>query len=199
MDNFPFADMARTIKENLKDLEDIKSNEEMTKQQKNTKFRKKLKEFAGKDNDWTVHEEILIEIEIAYRTELLLGRIDALPPLTKRVEKMKEVIEERYSEEPEVKEFLLDTIPLVKNIRKWVKHEKWKNEIEFRMRDEALFSSEKRHKLIDAIYQKAVRDGSSKHAEMWLKMSGDLGKTGEKDPVESKFNQFQKALSKSND
>jgi len=199
MENIPFQDLENTIKQNLEELDKIKNDEEMTKQQRNTQFRKKLKEFAGEDSEFTIHQEILIELEIAYRTEVMIGKRDTLPPLTKRVEKMKEIIEERYSDAPEVREFLLESIPLVKNMRTWTKQNKWKKEVETRMRDEALFSQEKRHRLIDSIYRKAVTDGSSKHAEMWLKMSGDLGKEAKEDPVHNKFQQFQKALNKSNE
>lgn len=196
MDTIPFKDLGRTIKQNLQELKQIDANEELTKQQKNTKFRQKLKEYAGEDADWTIYQETLMEIEIAYRTDLLMGKIDTMPPITKRIEKMKEILSEKYDEEPEVRDFLIEKIPLVKNIRRWMKQDRWKEEVEMRMRDEALFSSEKRHKLIDSIYKKAVTDGSSKHAEMWLKMSGDLGKTNENNPVQNTFEQFQKALNK---
>jgi len=195
MKNLPFQqDKDEAVRENLKELQEIQENKSLDKKVKQIKIHHKLKDMS--EGKWTIIEDTLLDIEVECRTEVLLKKIEKIPPLTKRVELMKKELSKKFKEESEVLNTLLSAVPDINNIRRWVKKKEWKEEIDNRMRDTELFSSENRHQMIKAIFNSGIK-GSAKHAEMYLKMSGDLGKVTEKeDPSTSIFSQMQTALKK---
>lgn len=194
MKNLPFQqDTESIVRENLKELQEIQENESLDNKVKQIKIRSKLEDIS--EGKWTIIEDALLDIEVECRTEVLLKKTEKIPPLTKRVEMMKKELSKKFKEEPEVLKVLLAAIPDMNNIRRWVKKKDWKEEIDRRMRDCELFSSENRHKMIRAIFDSGLK-GSAKHAEMYLKMSGDLGKSTDSDPKQNIFSQMQEALKK---
>jgi hypothetical protein len=179
--------------ESVELLQSLQSNEELTKRDKQRKIQAKLRQIT--DSQWSPLEEALLQIEVNCRTDVLLEKLEKLPTLPKMVEQAKKYIKAYYQEQPEVAEILIGAFPAMNNIHKWTKTQQWKDEIQKRMTNETLFSLEKRHKMIESVYKQGLT-GSAKHADMWLKMSGDLNKSTEQDPVQKTFENFTKALNK---
>lgn len=182
-----------SLVDNYDRLNSVYSDEGMTPQRKGILIRNVLKDCSN--TEWTLYEETLIKIEVMFRTQVLMGELDKIPPLTKRVVKMKELIEKSFSDNEELASILINSVPHDRIINDWVNKPKWKQEVDKRMRDETLFAPENRHQMIQAIYREGL-GGSAKHAEMYLKMSGDLGRPAEKDPLEKTFERVQNALNK---
>jgi hypothetical protein len=179
--------------ESVEALQQLQSNEELTKKDRQAKLQAKLKQLT--ESQWSPLEEALLQIEVNCRTDVLLEKLEKLPTLPKMVEMAKKYIKTYYQDQPEVAEILVEAFPAMKNIAKWTKRQTWKDEIQKRMSDETLFSLEKRHKMIESVFKQGL-SGSAKHADMWLKMSGDLNRSAEQDPVQKTFENFTKALNK---
>lgn len=177
----------------VEDIKAVYSDEKLEKRQRNQKIAIKLKELA--DGDWTYLQEALLDAEVLMRTEVMIGKLEKLPTLPKRIEKSKELIRVRFEHDPEFADILIDAYPLDENVRRWIKRKSWQEEVEKRMKDDRLFSMENRHKLIHTLFGRAV-DGDVRAAQMWLKMSGDLDSTAKEDPVSSRFKAINNALRK---
>jgi hypothetical protein len=159
-----------------------------------TRFLEELDEGTGR---WNVLEDVLLDVQVAFHTELILGKLDKLPSVAKHIEALKQELDRRYVDRPEVLELLHKSIPSVQSISKWFKKPDWKEELDKRLKSEDLFSQDKRAKMIQMLYSTAMASGNMKAAEMWLKMSGDLKPQGEdksKDKTFSEYEEFQKAL-----
>lgn len=179
--------------ESVEALQELQSNEELSKKDRQIKLQAKLKQLT--ESQWSPLEEALLQIEVNCRTDVLLEKLEKLPTLPKMVDMAKKYIKTYYQDQPEVAEILVEAFPAMKNVAKWTKRQSWKDEIQRRMSDETLFSLEKRHKMIESVFKQGL-SGSAKHADMWLKMSGDLNRTAEQDPVQKTFENFTKALNK---
>jgi hypothetical protein len=187
-----FENSKSVLVDRLPELKEI-YEADLEPRSKMQKLRSKLQVMS--DSKWTIIEEMLIEIEVELRTQLVMEAIDTLPTIPKRLDRLREEIDERFSDNPELAEILKHSIPVEINVRRWTRRPDWKEEVDKRMRDDNLFSYENRHKMIQAVFNQGVK-GNAKFAEMYLKMSGDIGKTQEKDPVESTFEKITKSLNK---
>ena len=85
-----------------------------------------------------------------------------------------ETIRSRFANEPELAEIIVGALPGVKTLQRWVKRNDWKDEVEKRLKDDNLYSLDKRAKVINMIFTRAVDDLDLKAAETYLKLSGDL-------------------------
>lgn len=186
-----YENSKNNLVENFDEIREIYENDDLSQKQKSLKIRSKLSKYS--DSKWTIIEETFLELEVEYRTQLVMDQIEKLPPVTKRIERLQQILDENFKDYPDIAKILIDSVPDQENIRRWLKKPEWKEEVDKRMRDESLFSAENRHKMIQAVFKQGLT-GSAKHAEMYLKMSGDIGKTQEKDPVEDTFEKMSNAL-----
>lgn len=179
--------------ESVEFLQQLQSNEEISKKERQIKVQAKLRQLT--ESNWSPLEEALLQVEVNCRTDVLLEKIEKVPTLPKMVEMAKKYIKTYYKDQPEVAEILVNAFPSLRNIGRWTRSQQWRDEIQKRMSDETLFSLEKRHKMIESVFQQGLK-GSAKHADMWLKMSGDLNRSAEQDPVQKTFENFTKALNR---
>lgn len=193
MKDLYFENSKDTLNERFQELKEVFEDESISVVKRKVRLRHKLQTMS--DTKWTVVEEILLEIEIDNRTKLATDQIDSLPPVHERITRLEQEIRLRFADNPELAEILVHSIPGENRVRDWLKRPDWKEEIDRRMRDDTLFSYENRHKMIQAVFAQGLK-GNAKFAEMYLKMSGDIGKTQEKDPVESTFEKITKSLNK---
>ncbi len=106
-------------------------------------------------------------------------------------------IEKRFSSEPELAKIIIEALPGVKTLQRWVKRQDWKDEIEKRLKDENLFSLDKRAAMINMIFQRGLHQGDIKAAEMYLKLSGDLTtKPAQKDKGYEAYQELAESLIK---
>jgi len=135
-----------------------------------------VKKISNKNSNWTLTQEILQEIMAAHT----LSNPEKLPPLTEMVEQLKQEIERRYEDEPNIKEVLLKSIPAMRSVREWVKKEGWDEAVWGYIRVEGLFSAANRAKVIKALGERAI-DRSDSAAKIWLTLSGDYSEKMEVD------------------
>jgi hypothetical protein len=134
------------------------------------------KKLNNSDSQWTLVQEIFQEIQAAY----IIKDPDFMPPITKLSEELKAEIEKRYTEDPEVKELLLASIPAARSIREWVKKEGWDEAVWSKIRQDGLFTASKRAQVIESLRKRAL-DKSDVAAKIWLTLSGDYSEKMEVD------------------
>ena len=193
MEKRPFENSADAIKENLEELKKINADVTLEHRTKKIQLRKMLKELS--DGPWTIVEDCMIDVEVAMRTEILLNKRDKVPSAASMIRFTEEALQERFAGEPEVLEVIVSTIPNTNSVSLWFKKPEWKEEVEKRMRDKTLFSPENRASMINSLFISGS-SGNTRAAEIWLKMSGDLNKDQNKDPVANMFEKIQQSLVK---
>lgn len=126
-----------------------------------------------------------------------MGKIKQQYSCPKMLELSKEQIEIRFSSEPELVEIIIGALPGVKTLQRWVKRQDWKDEVEKRLKDDNLYSLDKRATVINMIFQRAVQESDIKAAEMYLKLSGDLtNKPPQKDKGYEAYQELAESLIK---
>jgi hypothetical protein len=135
-----------------------------------------VKKISDKNSNWTLTQEMLQEIMAAHT----VTNPEKLPPLTEMVEQLKQEIERRYEEEPNIKDVLLKSIPAMRSVREWVKKDGWDEAVWGYIRVEGLFSAANRAKVIKALGERAI-DRSDSAAKIWLTLSGDYSEKMEVD------------------
>jgi hypothetical protein len=187
----PFAQ--DNLKQNIQELKAIKEDSTLTKQDRKKQLRMKLKEIS--ENEWTILEDTLIDVEVGFRTEVLIKKRDKVPTLPVFITTLTKELKLKFKDEKDVLEVLLESIPCISSIRLWRKKASWKEEVEKRVKNTSLFSPEKRAAMIEKMYEQGM-EGSVQHAKLWLEMSGELDKAGKNDPVKNQFERIQRALEK---
>jgi len=135
-----------------------------------------VKKLSNGNSAWTITQEIFQEIQASY----IVINPDKQPPVTQMVEELKNQIEERYTEEPELKKLLLDSIPEVRSVRLWLKKDGWEEAVWGKIRGEKLFSPDKRAQVIESLRIRAI-EKSDVAAKIWLTLSGDYSEKMEVD------------------
>lgn len=135
-----------------------------------------VKKLSGEDSQWTLTQQLLQEVMAGHT----VANPNKLPPLTQMVDELKKEIESRYSDEPELKQLLLDSIPQMRSVREWVKKEGWDEAIWGYVRADGLFTAQKRAQVIEALRDRAL-DKSDSAAKIWLTLSGDYSEKMEVD------------------
>lgn len=126
-----------------------------------------------------------------------MGRQNTAYTCPKMLEIAKEEIDRRFDEEPELAEIIKGALPGVKTLQRWIKRQDWKEELEKRLKDDNLYSLDKRATVIQMIFNRAVHESDIKAAEMYLKLSGDLtNKPVEKDKGYEAYQELAESLIK---
>jgi len=135
-----------------------------------------VKKLSGKDSTWTITQQLLQEVMAGHT----VSNPEKLPPLTEMVEQLKHEIEKRYSDDSNVKDVLLKSIPTMRSVREWVKKDGWDEAVWGYVRADGLFSATNRAKVIKALQERAV-EKSDAAAKIWLTLSGDYSEKMEVD------------------
>lgn len=103
----------------------------------------------------------------------------------------------RFSNEPELVDIIVEALPGIKTLHRWVKRQDWKEEVEKRLKDDNLFSMDKRAAMITMVFQRGLHEQDIKAAEMYLKLSGDLtSKPQQKDKGYEAYQELAESLIK---
>lgn len=144
----------------------------LTRQQEATQIRHQLSAYAA--GKWDITQDILLDITVAASINVSLGNIKHPYSCPKMLELSKEEIKVRFENEPELIDIVIGALPGVKTLQRWIKRQDWKDEVEKRLKDDNLYSLDKRATVISMIFERATVDRDIKAAEMYLKLSGDL-------------------------
>lgn len=165
---------------------------------KKTSIRKRVEALSK--GDWTIPQEFLQEIQATDIAESITAESEGKQPkatnLKDQTKQLKKLIEEKYKEEPEIKQLLLDSLPGYNAIRLWTLKDGWQEAIMAKIRLSYAFSEERRTRVLNAVYNKAVEKGDMKAAELYLKISGDLdtGKNGKGSKEADDYSAFNQIL-----
>lgn len=193
MSKLPFA--ADVVEDVVQQGKAIIENPDLDKKSKRERLYSTLTKLSTENSRFTPVQDILIDVLVAFRSEILIEQRNKMPMMPEIIEKLKEIIVERYNENPELVRIMLESIPSAVAIGGWMKKADFKEEVERRMRDDNLFSPDKRAAMIQKLYNSAVKDSNMKAAEMWLKMSGDLKPfVDNKDKTFKEIEEFNTAL-----
>jgi len=158
---------------------------------------KKKVDALGKGR-WNPVQEMLIEIQALDEIERMLDE-NKKPVLTKQIEVLKRKLEEDYADQPEQLVLMLESVPSYNSIRKWVITDAWKDAVMNRIRTTKIFNIDSKTKVYEAIFKKAAINGDMKAAELYFKLSGELG-SSPKEPQdklskeEKEYTEFNKIL-----
>lgn len=135
-----------------------------------------VKKLSGEDSQWTLTQQLLQEVMAGHTVK----NPNRLPPLTQMVDELKVEIENRYKDDPELKQLLLDSIPQMRSVREWVKKDGWDEAVWGFVRADGLFTASKRAQVIESLRERAL-DKSDVAAKIWLTLSGDYSEKMEVD------------------
>lgn len=144
-----------------------------------------------KGSKWSLLQQITQEILATYIVEGTKR-----PTLEKLTELMTKEVEARYKEELDTKKILMEALPSRQALARWLKQEGWDQAVWEKIRVEGVFTAERRTKVINALYNKAVDKGDVNAAKMYLIMSGDYQEKLEvkQDPTMDKYREINSIL-----
>lgn len=192
----PFDNEEASHKLNIAELQKIKDSEILTVPERKAALTRAMPKVIGR---WNELQSILIDVEVGFRIRVLANSMDKMPSTPDMIEQLTKEVELRYIDQPESKDLLLFNIPSRQAAHKWMARPEWKEEVEKRLKDNNLFSLEKRSAMIESLYNSGFKLGNMKAAEMWLKMSGDLSNQPQvKDKALDSFKQLSESLYNNN-
>ena len=110
-----------------------------------------------------------------------------------------EELNKRFQSEEDLAKIAVEALPGIKTLHRWVKRQDWKDEVERRLKDDNLFSLDKRAAMINMVFKRGLDEGDIKAAEMYLKLSGDLtNKPQQKDKGYEAYQELAESLIKKN-
>jgi hypothetical protein len=132
---------------------------------------------------WNLVHEMLISIQAADEIDHMLDE-KKIPCLKDQIEVLKRKLQEEYADETEALALMLESIPSYNSIRSWTLTEDWKQAVMDKIKGAKIFDIISKTKVYEAIFKKAAITGDMKAAELYFKLSGELGATPKADPQE---------------
>lgn len=157
--------------EKNKTISVIESEDNITK----ISVKKRVEQLPTASKDFNLFQELLIEIQATDISESIES--EANVPVKKQIEKLKDVINLKYSNDAITRDLLLEYFPSDSTIYNWVATDKWKDAVVTKVKNSFNFNEKRRARVFDAIYQKAIQHRDMKAAELFCKLSGDIGAT----------------------
>lgn len=154
----------------------------------------KVKQISNPDSPWTITQELLQEVEASF----VIANPEVTHEVPKLKESLKQIIEQRYSDDEDTKAIILESIPSDRSIRAWRKKEGWEDAVWKIIHDTGLFTPAKRAEMIESLFHRG-KTKSDNAAKMWLIMSKDFSEKLEinEGPLE-KFREINKILHSKN-
>lgn len=151
--------------------------------------RQKVKALSG-DSEWDLVQQIAQEIEAHHLIS------ERKVSLAKLLELIKEEVKARYSDQPDLLEIVEESIPSVMTLSNWKKKKGWEDAVWMKIRGEGLFTSDRRAKVINTLFEQASSKGNVNAAKVWLTLSGDYVEKGDNGKSEAidMFRQMNEAI-----
>lgn len=153
-----------------------------------------LKRLQRDKGDFTLIQQIALDIESTYKLQ------DKKLSAKQLREDLFLEIDERWKADKEVAKELKEYVPSIQIISKWRNLKTWEPAIYGTIKDTGLFTIEKKAKIIDTIYQKAIAESRPdiNAAKLWLTMSGDFAEGGvnKQDDAMDLFREINSAIFK---
>lgn len=130
---------------------------------------RKVKELS-KDSHWHILQQITQEIE-----SIFIAEDQSAPTHTEMRKLLEKEVTLRFQDDKEVLGILVEGIPSGYTIGKWRKKEGWNEAVWDKIKNDGLFTKERRAQVINTLYKKAtdVKRPDVQAAKLWLTMSGD--------------------------
>jgi len=177
---------------NISDMSDLVEKASSEESDKETK--RALKEKAritllalSNKGKWHILQEFLIEIQADAKIKEGLGQ--RFPTWADQLALLHKKIEVEFSDDPENEKLLKNYVTHFTTIQKWTKLSGWNDAVIDKMKSYGLFTPENRAAVINAMKEKAVKDGDVQAAKVWLTMSGDY--TDKIDVNDQKFEKYK--------
>lgn len=183
--------MSDENKKNQKKSEEQLKKERKEKAQVKMMATKKVRELSG-DSKWSILQQIAQEILATYVIQ------DQKPPSLRQLrEDLIKEVENRYSDQPDVKQILMDGVPSIQTIKVWRQANGWEEAVWDKIKDNGVFTKERRTKLLMALYDRALKK-SDNAAKLWLTLSGDYSEKLDikQDNTLDKFREINNVLHK---
>lgn len=149
------------------------------------------------DSKWTILQDIAQDIQASY-----IIRGSDMPTQKVLLAEIHSQIDIRYPKDDEdlvkTREIIISSIPNSPvTIKTWTKKEGWNQAVWDKVKNEGLFSKERRAAVVNALYQRAIAKDTVA-AKLYLTMSGDYSDRppDEKNTVVDKFIEINKILHK---
>jgi hypothetical protein len=131
---------------------------------------KAANKYTKDGSKWSLLQEIMQEIIATHTVE----DPNKKPYVKILSAQLREEVQRRYEEDPEMVDALLRAIPSDSSIQnQWFKKEGWEDAVWGKVRGNGgIFSKERRAALVNALFERAVNK-SDNAAKIWLTLSGD--------------------------
>jgi len=136
---------------------------------------------------WHLLQEFMLELHADGKLKQGLGQ--RFPSQSELLEVLKKKIEVEFKDDPITMAALILCVPTQQALSKWTKMPGWSDAVTDRMKRNGLYTPENRAEVIEALRSKAVKDGDTQAAKIWLTMSGDY--TDKVDVTDTKFEKYK--------
>lgn len=156
---------------------------------------RKVKALSEGKSKWTITQSALQDVMARH----VIGNPNGpMPKFTTLCEELREALKEKYEDDPELRDFLLESLPSYISMREWPKKEGWQDAVWAKIRDTGMFTKERRAAMIDSLYKRGM-EKDTVAAKIWLTMSGDFVEKSQidnKDNTVDKFREINQILHK---
>lgn len=122
---------------------------------------------------WLITQEILQDVQAAAIIEAK-GVASNIPSLTQQIESLKEAINIQFTDNIELRDFLLESLPSNQTIWRWTKTKGWDSSVMEKVKSIHVFSPVNKTSMLTALYEKGLLKGDVRAMELYFKLSGDL-------------------------
>lgn len=157
--------------ENKKNIAVVENESNVTE----ISVKKRVEQLPRSSNEFNLFQELLQEVQATDISESIESESNV--PLSKQINKLREVINQKFANEDTVRNLLLEYFPAESTIYNWVATDKWKNAVVTKVKSSFNFNEKRRARVFDAIYTKATQQRDMKAAELFCKLSGDIQST----------------------
>ncbi len=136
---------------------------------------------------WHLLQEFMLEIQADAKLKQGLGQ--RFPTQNELLELLKKKIQVEFKDDSITMNALILCVPTHQALSKWSKISGWTDAITDKMKKFGIFTAENRAEVMEALRQKAVKEGDTQAAKIWLTMSGDY--TDKVDVTDTKFEKYK--------
>lgn len=158
--------------ENKKNIAVVENESNVTE----ISVKKRVDQLPRSSADFNLFQELLQEVQATDISESIES--DSNVPLSKQIDKLKQVINQKFADDDTIRSLLLEYFPADSTIYNWVATDKWKNAVVTKVKSSFNFNEKRRARVFNAIYEKATQHRDMKAAELFCKLSGDIQSAG---------------------
>lgn len=189
--NLSLSNLSDLVEETAEEAEEIARKAKEKSKREEYKLALASHSNAGK---WHILQEFLIEIQADGKLKEGLGQ--KYPTFEEQLYLLHKKVEVEFKDDPNTIAILNGGVTHKTSLQQWTKLAGWNDAVIDKMKSYGLFTPQKRAEVIEAVRSKAVKDGDTAAAKVWLTMSGDYSDKVQVD--DQKFEKYKEYINSLN-